>query len=385
MTRRFLPAFTLLWVCCSLAPQAVAQDVYLAFGDSVTEGVGDDPSRTEFGYPPRLTELFANAGETITVINAGLGGERTTEGLTRIDTFLADGGDFLILMEGTNDVGGGLSVETIRFNLSEMARKAGEQGFSVILATTIPRVPNARRDPANLETQQLNQEVRNLAGGNQHRLADPFEVFGSTPNVFQDFYDDSNPDDRVGHPNSEGYDLLAQLIFDMLRGIDNVPPVTGPLTPNNGATQVAENAMITVELWDFGEGLDVNTTQLLINGSVVAPVQTGNSFRTTLTFTPPAPLSGVIDLGLRSSDFASPANTVDRVISTFSIRGTQFLAGDLDQDGRVDGADLVIFGRAFGSSRGGGRFVGRADLNDDRTIDGDDLAILASNFGESSL
>ena len=374
-----------IWGCWLLASGAAAQDVYLAFGDSITEGVGDDPGRAEAGYPPRLEQLFQNAGENVSIVNAGLGGERTTEGLTRIDSFLAEGGDFLILMEGTNDVGGGLSVETIRFNLSEMARKAEAQGFSVILATTIPRLPNARRDPNNLATQELNQEIRNLAGTRQDRLADPFEIFGSTPNVFRDLYDDSNPDDRVGHPNGDGYDLMAQLLFDMIQGVDNVPPVTGRLSPNNGATQVSPNGTVSVELWDFGEGLNIDSTQLLINGSVVAPVQTGNSLRTTLTYTPPSPLAGVVDLGLRSADFASPANRTDRVIATFSVRGTQFLSGDLDQDGRVDGADLVVFGRAFGSSRGGGRYLGRADLNDDRTIDGDDLAILASNFGESSL
>ena len=303
-----------------LGAPAAAQTVYLAFGDSITEGVGDDPSREELGYPPRLEELFSEAGETVTVVNGGLGGEETPEGLTRIDPLLAEGGDVLLLMEGTNDVGRGLSLETTRFNLAEMARKAEAQGFAVVFATTIPRFPSARKDPENLATQQLAQEIRDLAGTTRRRLADPFEVFGTTTNVFRDYYDD-DPGDRVGHPNSDGYDLLAGIFFDLLRGEDTVPPVPGRLTPNNGATQVGAGSTLTVDLWDFGEGLDVNSTRLLLNGELVAPAITGNAQMTRLIYTPPAPLAGVIEVTLQSQDFASPPNEVDRVISTTRPEG----------------------------------------------------------------
>ena len=62
----------------------------------------------------------------------------------------------------------------------------------------------------------------------------------------------------------------------------------------------------------------------------------------------------------------------------------QALVGDLNASSRVDGADLVILARAFGSRSGESRFVAKADLDSNRRIDGADLAILAANFGTSS-
>jgi hypothetical protein len=51
---------------------------------------------------------------------------------------------------------------------------------------------------------------------------------------------------------------------------------------------------------------------------------------------------------------------------------------------RVDGFDLGILKRAFGSSRGTGRWNVIADLNKDGVINGTDLNILAPNFGKVS-
>jgi len=71
-------------------------------------------------------------------------------------------------------------------------------------------------------------------------------------------------------------------------------------------------------------------------------------------------------------------------VSRFTIEGATFFDGDLDQSGRVDGIDLVFFGRAFGSRSGTQRYLPAADIDDNGTIDGADLARLASNFGLSS-
>ncbi|HEX6861813.1 MAG TPA: dockerin type I domain-containing protein, partial [Thermoanaerobaculia bacterium] len=63
---------------------------------------------------------------------------------------------------------------------------------------------------------------------------------------------------------------------------------------------------------------------------------------------------------------------------------TALLDGDLNEDGRVDGTDLVSFARRFGASRGERRYDRTADFNGDGRIDGQDLATLAANFGRSS-
>ncbi|HSS47840.1 MAG TPA: dockerin type I domain-containing protein, partial [Thermoanaerobaculia bacterium] len=93
--------------------------------------------------------------------------------------------------------------------------------------------------------------------------------------------------------------------------------------------------------------------------------------------------AGIVTVGLRSRDFATPPNTVDREISRFTIAGFGTLQGDLNLDNRVDGADLVIFALHFGALRGDASYAASADFNSDGKIDGLDLAILASNFGKS--
>ncbi|HXO19133.1 MAG TPA: GDSL-type esterase/lipase family protein [Thermoanaerobaculia bacterium] len=366
----------------ALAAPAAAQTRYIAFGDSITFGVGDDPNRAESGYPPRLQALLAFRGVSATVSNQGLPGEDTAGGLSRLDRVLAAGGDVLLLMEGTNDVNEKVSVETTAFNLEAMAEKAAASGLSTVHLTVIPRMPDANTDGSNRLTAELAGRVRGLAWANGRKLADTFEVFfHETPNVFH--LDYLGGTDKL-HPNSAGYDLMAQIVDDALAGIDRVPPVTGAIDPPDGATDVSPDTKILVTLYDFGAGIDLANTKLSINGQEVDTPLSGDSKKAQILYTPPAPALGVVSVGLRSRDLANPPNTVDRLISQFQIAGTTFLPADFNHDGRVDGNDLARLALAFGAHRFDSRFDLEVDLNGDGIIDGKDLAILAADFGKST-
>ena len=65
----------------------------------------------------------------------------------------------------------------------------------------------------------------------------------------------------------------------------------------------------------------------------------------------------------------------------FTVSGSQALQGDVDGDGRVDGADLIQMALAFGARSGTRRYDPASDLNGDGVVDGSDLAILGSSFG----
>jgi lysophospholipase L1-like esterase len=377
--RRFLFLLAIL-----LAVSAQAQTAYIAYGDSITAGVGDD-DRAERGYPPRLEALLQGAGINAVVENYGVPGEDTVQGLERINGVLNEAalsGDVLILMEGTNNISRGIPIETTRFNLTTMAGRAESRGMTVIHATTIPRLPDAKFDPGNITNVWLNQNIRDMAGRNGRKLADPFEVLSTTPDLFTRYYYQGN-DDPVGHPNAEGYDLLAQIFFDVIRNVDRVPPVTGLVSPAHGALEVSASAPITVDVWDFGAGIDLAATTLKINGVDTGVTATGDPKKAVLTYQPPAPLAGIVSVGLSSRDLAAPANTVNREVFSFTIAGTQLLTGDLDQNGRVDGADLLRFARRFGARLGESLYSPSADFNNDAIVDGQDLAILANNFGKS--
>jgi len=147
---------------------------------------------------------------------------------------------------------------------------------------------------------------------------------------------------------------------------------------------VAADVAVSLALLDFGKGIDLASTRLVINGQEVGALVSGDLARAEINFRPATPLAGVVTMGFRSRDLATPPNTVEREVSRFIIAGTRFLTGDLDQDGRVDGKDLVALAIAFGSRRGETRFVRAADFDGNDIVDGVDLAALATNFGQKS-
>jgi len=359
----------------AVAPQT--STVYVAFGDSVTEGVGDQPGGG--GYPARLQSSLVAAGRPATVRNRGVGGETTSEGLARIDQVIAQGGNVLLLMEGTNDIARNVSIETTVFNLNEMARRAESAHMEAVIATIIPRIEGANVDPDNSITQRRVENIRDLAGTSARDLVDPFEVFITTTDVFARFYS-HDPEDHVGHPNAAGYDLLARVFFDVLMGRDNVPPVTGITFPATGRVGVRPEVDIRMDVWDFGTGMDIFSTQMTINGQVVPATLTAGNQRVHLDYNPPGQLTGKVEIGLRARDRATPPNQVNRVVTTFNT-SRQPLQGDVDLSDRVDGVDLMLLGRAFGATAAESRYLADADFNSDDVIDGDDLAILAANFG----
>jgi lysophospholipase L1-like esterase len=373
-----LSAAGLLSSLLAAAP-AAAQIAYLAVGDSITAGSFDETA--EPGYPPQLEDLLNARGVDATVENLGIPGETSGEALARIDDVLAVGGDVLLLMEGTNDIAAEVSPETVRFNLDQIAERAEAAGMDTVHATIIPRRPTATTDGNNEVTGAINAEVRDLAWQTGRNLVDPFEVFLTTPNVY-DLYYVGGADNL--HPNADGYDYLAGVFADVLTGTDRVPPVTGLVSPRDDDQNVPGDTEISIDLYDFGSGIDVAATALTIDGEEVPATISGNEYKQEIRYRPAEPFTGVVFVGLEAQDRTVPPNVRTGTLLQFVVAGTTFLPGDISRDGRVAGEDLVALALTFGSERGDGRFKNFADLNGDEVVDGEDLAILASNFGRSS-
>lgn len=366
--------------------------VFRAFGDSVTLGTGDESGQG--GYPPRLQKILRKTDfPAAEVTNHGVGSEPTSIGVSRINSVISLGGDFMLIMEGTNDIRVGLSLETTLFNLSEMARKSQGGGLTPVYATIIPRIPTATKDPENIRTEKIVVGQRDLAWEESRDLVDNFEVFDNTPNKFDRIYS-KDPEDNTGHPNAAGYDLMAETFGDYLRGRDRIGPVPGDFKPAEDASAPSRVNMEVV-LYDFGRGIDLDQSFLLINGDEVTPEITGDGRKATLKVLVDGEFSGQTTLGVRAPDLRSPSpNRIDRTLSTFTIGGGSGPDppppgggegdGDIDGSGRVDGVDLVLLGLHFGASAGDKRFDPACDLDANGIIDGDDLAILAANFGQTT-
>lgn len=293
---------------------------YMAFGDSITQGtdIDDCPCNCQeaCGYPWRLEKRlpFGNVVE-----NQGLGGEKTNQGLDRLATLLpTTQADVLLLMEGTNDISKEISPETTIFDLGEMARMAADYGIETVHATLIPRYPDAKVDADNVLNAAMAQRIRDLAGTHDRRLVDPFEVFVRIPNLFGQYYAVIEGD-PVGHPNPDGFQLLAEVFYDALTGIDEVPPVVGFVEPADGAQQVQPWPEIRVRLYDFGAGVDAAATTLSVDGSLVPAAQSGDGAQLDLLYSPAAPLSGEVTVTVATRDLASPPHAWNRPVSTFSV------------------------------------------------------------------
>ncbi len=207
-------AFHLALLLCALSLPAVADDKrILVFGDSVTIGHGDGsvicPDNTSVGgYPPRLRPRLVPHGINATFVNHGLCGEETPDGVTRIDSVLAAGGDVIIIMEGTNDVSRHYSSETILFNLNTMANKAVLAGVEPVMASIIPRGPEANTDTSNGKTLNIGRQLGLDAAENGWAFADPFDALFSRSNFFELYYFDQL------HPNPTGYAIIAASMVD---------------------------------------------------------------------------------------------------------------------------------------------------------------------------
>jgi lysophospholipase L1-like esterase len=378
--------FALLLVGVALASWPFAaeaqteQTVYLAFGDSITEGVGDDPLRTTKGYPPRLEALLVAANVNARVLNRGKEGMTSAEAVSLINSTLqGSNADTLILMIGTNDIPL-VSNETILHDIEEVGRRAAARAVDTIHATLYPRRNDASRDADNAVTARVSGMIRELAWRTQRKLADPYEVFFNTPNHNQLHYP---PGDKF-HPNAAGYDILAQIFADVILNRDRVPPVIGTVRPLDFSDFVSANTNIRVDVYDFGAGIDATKTGLRINGVPVAATASGDGRKLVLSYQPPAPLKGVVLVELDGHDLATPPNAGVRRATRFVITGTQFQPTDIDRDGRVDGHDLIRLARAFGARVGEPRYAASADFDADGIVDGDDLALLANAFGKSA-
>ncbi|NEX20402.1 arylesterase [Thiorhodococcus mannitoliphagus] len=162
----------------------------LAFGDSLTQGVGVNPPDS---YPSVLERLSGRR-----VINAGVSGEETEDGLPRLRDLLArTTPDLLLLLEGGNDILRNRDLKATKRNLAAMIELAEEQGVEVVLIG----VPEKRLFST---TAPLYKE-----------LAEEYDLVFEDDLVAQLMRQGAYKSDAI-HFNQEGYRLMAESLHDLL-------------------------------------------------------------------------------------------------------------------------------------------------------------------------
>ncbi len=195
----------LLIIAFLLNLQITQKKVILFFGDSLTAGYG---LSTEEAFPALTEKNLNKSGKSVKAVNAGLSGETSAGGLSRIDWILRQPIDIFVLELGANDGLRGLPLDQTRKNLQAIIDKVKAKYPNVKFVLAGMMVP------PNMGTEYANDFKKiypDLAKKNNATLI-PFllEDVGGIEKL--------NQPDGI-HPNVEGHKIVAR----------NISKILGPL------------------------------------------------------------------------------------------------------------------------------------------------------------
>lgn len=181
------------------------QKTILFYGDSLTAGYGLAP---EFAFPAIIQEELNEEGKNYKVVNAGVSGETSAGGLSRINWVINQKVDILILELGANDGLRGLPLDQTRDNLQSIINKVkGKYPDCKIVIAGMMVPPNMGADYAS----EFSSLYPDLAKKNNANLI-PFLLDGVAGDK------DLNLADGI-HPNVEGHKIVARNVLGVLEPI----------------------------------------------------------------------------------------------------------------------------------------------------------------------
>lgn len=181
------------WLALVPAAAGAAERIVM-LGDSITAGYGLPP---QDALPHRLEAELKKAGLEATVENAGVSGDTTASGLSRVDWAVQGKPDLVIIALGANDGLRGIDPAETRRNLEAIVRKLRERQIPVLVAGMMAP-PNLGHDYAA----KFNPLFAEVAKAEDARLY-PFLLEGvaARPSL--------NQDDGI-HPNAAGAEAIAR-------------------------------------------------------------------------------------------------------------------------------------------------------------------------------
>jgi acyl-CoA thioesterase I len=133
MTRR---AILLLFLLAPFASAKTPAPVIVCFGDSLTAGYGAPAGSS---YPDYLQQLLDSRGYHYHVLNMGISGNTTKDGVDRLNNVIAAHPSIVVVEFGGNDGLRGLPITATRANLDTIVSTLQHAGIKVALAgITLP-------------------------------------------------------------------------------------------------------------------------------------------------------------------------------------------------------------------------------------------------------
>ena len=197
-----LPMKKILLILFIFNLQLISASTILFLGDSLTEGLGVS-KKDAF---PKLVETLIQSElkKSIVVINGGVSGSTSSDGLDRLKWYLKKKPYLIFLALGANDGLRGLNLKQSQKNLEEIIKYAQESNAKVLLAgMLIP--PNygpeySERFKKMYEKIKIKYQLRSM----------PFLLEGIAGKK------EFNQRDGI-HPNEKGHKYIAKKVFEFIK------------------------------------------------------------------------------------------------------------------------------------------------------------------------
>jgi acyl-CoA thioesterase-1 len=183
------------------APADAEERVIVAFGDSLTAGLGVP---VEQSYPAVLMARLRAEGYPYRVVNAGVSGDTTAGGLRRVDWALRLRPEIVIVELGINDAFRGQDLSSVQANLDQLVERFQSAGARVLIAGM--RLPPNYGARYSALFQGLYEDVSRKRSA---RLMPFFlDGVGGNPRL--------NQMDGI-HPTADGYRIIVDHLWPYLR------------------------------------------------------------------------------------------------------------------------------------------------------------------------
>ena len=206
MTRKHIRVIVMAILLAIVSRPALAEPYQIVgFGDSLMAGYGLQPGES---FPEKLQAALKAKGHDVAIVNAGVSGDTSSGGLSRLDWSVADGTKLVILELGANDMLRGIAPDLTLANLDQMISRLKARNIAILLVG-MRAAPNLGKD----YQAKFDAIFPDLATKYSLPLL-PFFLEGvaATPSL--------QLDDGM-HPNASGVDRMVEVAL----------PVIEPLLP----------------------------------------------------------------------------------------------------------------------------------------------------------
>jgi len=206
-----------------LATPAMAKDIHIvALGDSLTAGYLLPPGQ---GFPEQLQKaLIAKGIRDVVIENAGVSGDTSSGGLSRLDWAVGPQTDAVILELGANDALRGINPAITRANLDQIIRDLTSRKIPVLLVGMYAP-PNLGKEYG----EEFNAIYPELAKA--HRLTlYPFFLEGVATNSDLSLADGMHPNERGIAVMVTRFMPFMEKFISEIRSSPNQPTSLGPST-----------------------------------------------------------------------------------------------------------------------------------------------------------